>query len=276
MSDSTLQASLPMYDFPETRASNEAWWRGIAKYMKQQGIADVPDNLQGVSPVNDLWQNQHLFMSQCCGRNIIHGYDKTLTVLMLTDWEAAGCETGKYASYLVTHEDNSHENISQFNDSVAVINGPESHSGMTTLLDEAQPHSVDGHFFKAILISGAHVESLAFIRSKQADIAAIDCVTFALMKRYRPKALEGIKVIGQSKPAPSLPYVTSTHTSLATQQRMQAALAQAFADPELADVREALLLKGAFFPDLTGSEKPYEAITETFTFDSRLLDALKA
>jgi len=145
---------------------------------------------------------------------------------------------------------------------------------MQTLLHEVEPYSVDGQFFSEIHISEAHVNSLEFIRSKQADVAAIDCVTFALLKRYRPAALKGIRIISRSKAAPALPYVTSKHTSLETQRRMQNALKAAFDDPTLAALREALLLKGAIFPDLTAASNPYSEIAQGFTFDPRLLESL--
>ena len=112
------------------------------------------------------------------------------------------------------------------------------------------------------------------IQHKQAHIAAIDCVTFALLKRYRPISLEGVRVISRSPTAPAHPYATSATTNLETQQRMQIALAEAFADQGLADLREAMLLKPGKFPDLSDNDSSYQAIAGGFKFDKRLLGAL--
>jgi len=274
MSNTTMQVSLPMYDFPEIREVTEAWWRGIAKHMKLQGVTDVPGSLTHEMSLDKLWKDKSLLISQCCGFNVIKGYQDYLSVLMITDWEAEGCEPCKYSSHIIVHEDSPYEKISQLKDKTAVINGSDSHSGMAALLHVVQPYCIDGRFFKEIHISGAHAESLTFVQSKQADIAAIDCVTFALLKRYRPTALDRIRIISQSKAAPALPYVTSVNTSLEIQQHMQFALKEAFADPELATLREALLLKGAIFPDLNGTDNPYKEIADGFKFDPKLLEPL--
>ncbi|MGB1311261.1 MAG: phosphate/phosphite/phosphonate ABC transporter substrate-binding protein [Leucothrix sp.] len=274
MSHLTKQASLPMYNQPEIRAAAQAWWKGIAKHMQQQGISDVPTGLTDTIPLDQLWKSEQLFFSQCCGLNVVRGYDKHLSVLMVTDWDAPGCEPYHYASHIVVHEDSPYKHINELKNTVAAINGPDSHSGMTTLMFEAHPFSENGHFFQAIRDSGSHVESLKLIQSKQADVAAIDCVTFALLKRYRPAAIDGIRIISRSQAAPALPYVTAISTDLTTKQRMQTALTEAFADPALTDVREAMLLKGCSFPDLTGSDNPYQAIADGFKFDPRLMEVL--
>ena len=281
MPSTQMQASLPMYDFPETRQANEAWWQGIAKHMRQQGIEDVPQNLMDESAIETLWTNPNLLMSQCCGFDVMNSYKDHLSVLMISNWDVEGCEPNKYCSFIVVHEDNPAQTIDQLRGSAAVINGPESHSGMNALFSSVQPFSVEGQFFKEIHISEAHLQSLRFIQNKQADVAAIDNVTFAILKRYRPTAVEGVRVLCHTMSAPALPYVTAINTSRAIQQKMQTALKAAFRDPELAAVREALLLKEGAFPDLSGDTHPYSTdanpyreIAEGFTFDAQLLEPI--
>ena len=283
MSYSAMQASLPMYDFPEVREATNAWWQGIAKHMRQQGIENVPAHLTTELPLDQLWTGDELFLSQCCGFDVMNSYKDHLSVLMISDWDAEGCETGQYCSLVIVHEDSPHNHLADLKDSIAVINGPESHSGMNALFSAIQPHSVDGQFFKEIHISGAHADSLRFVQNKQADIAAIDNVTFALLKRYRPSAINGVRVLCQTKSAPALPYVTSINTGLETQKQMQAALQAAFDDPDWAESRETLLLRGGIFPDLSygqhpysSSENPYREIADGFTFDRRLLEPMVA
>ena len=278
---STMQASLPMYDFPEVREATEKWWHGIAKHMKQQGIDNVPTHLIDDVPLRQLWTSEHLLLSQCCGFDVMHSYKEHLSVLMISDWDAEGCQTGQYCSVVVVHEGSDYVSLEDLKGSTAVINDPESHSGMNTLFSSIQPFSEAGKFFKAIHVSEAHANSLKFIQDKRADVAAIDCVTFALLKRYRPSALHGIRVLCETKSAPALPYVTSINTSIDTQQRMQTALKAAFNDADLAEARETLLLSGGIFPDLSsgkhpyaGDDNPYQVIADGFTFDPKLLELL--
>ena len=278
---SIMQASLPMYDFPELREATDAWWKGVTKHMRLRGIADTPDALTRNRSLDSLWRNEKLLFSQCCGFDVMNSYKDHLSVLMVSNWDVEQCSTGQYCSFVVVHEGNDAKDLSELKGSVAVINGKESHSGMNALFSTVQPFSEEGKFFKAIHISGAHADSLRYVQTGQADVAAIDAVTFTLLQQYRPTAVEGLRVLCQTKPAPALPYVTSIHTPLAKQQAMQTALAAAFNDPDLALVRKRLLLKAGVFPELCHEQNsdrdannPYQEIAEGFTFDPRLLDAI--
>ena len=278
---SMMQTSLPMYDLPEIRVMTQTWWQGIAKHMRLQDIEDVPDFLIREVPLHTLWTERNLLLSQCCGFDVMNSYKDHLSVLMISNWDVAGCATGQYYSHIIVPEDSDFKHIGDLKNSTAAINGLESHSGMNALLSTVQPFVENGRFFKTIQVSGAHVESLRFVQDKLADVAAIDCVTYALLKRYRPAILDKIRILSNTKPAPALPYVTSINTTLGTQQRMQAALKAAFQDPDLASVRKKLLLKEGIFPDLSSSshpyftrENPYRKIAEGFTFDPQLLESM--
>lgn len=264
------QASLPMYDFPEVRAATDAWWSGVAKHMLKAGVDETPAQLQHDVPVKSLWQHKDLLLSQCCGFDVVFGFKDSLDVLLVTDWVVEGCHNGHYSSWIVVHEDSPHQHISDLFNGVAVINGRESHSGMHSLLTMVQPYSKDGIFFQRIFESGAHADSLVAIQQKTADVAAIDCITYQLIKTYRPAALNGIRVIGQTNAAPAHPYVTSSKTPEETQRRMQDALRAAFEDSSLDSARETILLKQGIF----GRSNDYQKIADEFSYDSRLLDVL--
>src|SRR5262249_25716590 len=71
---------------------------------------------------------------------------------------------------------------------------------------------------------GAHVQSIAMVRSGEADVAAIDCVTYALLRRYRPESLAGTRILQPTDPVPAPPYVTSQDYPADTVARMRNAL----------------------------------------------------
>jgi ABC-type phosphate/phosphonate transport system substrate-binding protein len=62
------------------------------------------------------------------------------------------------------------------------------------------------------------------VRAGEADVAAIDCVTLSLLRRYRPAFLAGTRVLLTTEPMPAPPYVTSRDVPAERVQRMQAAL----------------------------------------------------
>ena len=264
------QASLPMYDFPEVRDATDAWWAGVRKHMQRSGVTEAPLQLQHDIPVKTLWQHDELFLSQCCGFDVVYGFKDSLDVLMITDWAVEGCHDGHYSSWIVVHEDSPYQHISELYNGTAVINGRESHSGMNSLLTLAAPYSKDGFFFQKINESGAHVDSLIAIQHKTADVAAIDCVTYQLLKTYRPSTIAGIRIIGQTDSAPAHPYVTSSSTPKETQLRMRDALDAAFNDSSLDGARETILLKKGIFD----RSNDYQKIADEFSYDPRLLDVI--
>ncbi len=238
-------ASLPMYDLPEARSAIDALWRGIAGHMARAGVTGVPEALLHDRPIKATWGHPDLFFSQACGYDVKHGFADALRVLVTPCHDAFGCDGPSYSSLLVVPEASTARDIEDLRDRVCVINGRQSHSGMSALRATVAPLSRNGCFFAEVKESGAHIESLAALRRGDADIAAVDCITFALVGRYRPAALDGVRVLGRTANAVSPPYVTRADTPDDVAERMRAALVEAFEDVDLTAAREAIFLSGA-------------------------------
>ena len=238
-------ASLPMYDLPEARPAIDALWRGIAGHMARAGVADVPEALIHDQPIKATWGHPDLFFSQACGYDVKHSFADTLRLLVTPCHDAFGCDGPTYSSLLVVPEASTAREIEDLRGCVCVINGRESHSGMSALRATVAPLSRNGGFFAEVKESGAHIESLAALRRGDADIAAVDCITFALVGRYRSAALDGVRVLGRTANAVSPPYVTRANTPDDVAERMRAALVEAFEDVDLTSAREAIFLSGA-------------------------------
>ncbi len=236
-------ASLPMYDLPEIRGALDGLWDGLARHLRREGVADVPDRIVHDRPFRALWNDPDLRFSQCCGYDLVNGYAETLQPVATPHYDAPECEGCEYASVIVVREDCLATDFSGMHGAVCVINEHDSHSGMNALRALVAPASRGGRFFSKVETSGAHTASVEMVGNGGADIAAIDCVTYALLERHRPAALSGVRKLGRTERAPSLPYVTRSTVDADTVARMRTALNRTFADPSLATVREALLLK---------------------------------
>jgi len=160
------------------------------------------------------------------------------------EYAAPGCLGGTYSSMVVVADDCPFDDAREMRDAVAVINGAESHSGMSALRHLVSGRHVDGQFFSGVKISGSHIASLEMIRRREADIAAIDCVTLALIRRHLDGAMNGVRVLGATYRAPAPPYVVRASAPAGEIEKVRAALVETFDDPSLADCREILLLKG--------------------------------
>jgi len=235
-------ASMPMYDLPEVRKALDTLWQGLARHLHRQGVPDAPNTLSHERPVSDLWNDPDLFLSQCCGYDIVNRYAGQLLPIATPHYGAPECMGCDYASVVVVAEQNAATDVLEMRGAVCVINGPESHSGMNALRGLVAPVSRDGRFFTEVKVSGSHEASLAMIRRGEAEVGAIDCVTFALLERNRPEALAGLRKLGRTYRAPGLPYVTGPAIDDDRVARMRMALFSAFADPDLVAARQALLL----------------------------------
>ncbi len=237
-------ASMPMYDLPELRMALDSLWRGFATNAHREGLGEVPKELVHDRHLDQLWNDPELWFSQCCGYDLVNGYAGRLIPIATPRYGAPECDGCDYASVIVVREDNEADDVLEMRGAVCVINGPDSHSGMNALRALVAPVSDRGRFFSHVRVSGTHADSLEMIKRGEAEVAAIDCVTYALLGRYRPDALCGIRKLGRTHLAPGIPYVTRATLAEDTIARIRAAVFRSFADPGLATVRQALLLEG--------------------------------
>ncbi len=179
-----------------------------------------------------------------------------IKVIATPCYEAPGCAGASYRSLVVVSEANPARSLAELRGGIAAYNSRDSHSGYNALRAMLAPHAERGRFLARSLETGSHAASLIAVQERAADLAAIDCVTFALASRHRPSAVAGLRILAESQPAPGLPYVTATARGTEALARLRAGLFAALADAALAECRDALLIKGAeLLP-----EDAYEAI----------------
>ena len=232
-------ASLPMYDLPEIRAETAAWWRGLARHFRKQGVDEVPDDPAGTPPdPHDHWTSPDLLFSQTCGFPLVARLGGRVRVVATPSYAAPGCRGADYVSRVVVAEGAAAAGYGDLAGATLAVNSRESHSGYNVL--RGMPGGL-GHFAAEVL-SGSHRHSLGMVARGEADAAAIDAVTHALLADHAPAALAGTRVLCHTPAAPGLPYVTSMNTD---PEPLRAGLMEALADPALAPIREALLLSGA-------------------------------
>ncbi len=125
-----------------------------------------------------------------------------------------------------------------------VVNELDSNSGMNLLRAAVAPLAQGGRFFGSVVVSGSHLRSVEMVASGEADVASIDCVSFAHFQRLYPSLVSAVRVLSWTASSPSLPYITAGSAGDATVQALRAALADVFDDTGLAHVRDRLLLRG--------------------------------
>jgi len=237
-------AGLPMYDPPELQGAVDAWWSGLARAFRAEGIAGVPDRLDRGLTLDALWGAPDLMFTQTCGYPLLGAWAGRLEYLATPRYAAPGCEGSSYCSWIVVGANSPARNFEDLRGARCSINGRISHSGYNALRALAAPSAQNGRFFGSVSVSGSHAESLAQIGREEADVAAIDCVTHALLSRCRPDAIAATRIIGRTVSAPSLPYATRNNAGSDLIARLRAGLFSAIAEPGLASARAELLITG--------------------------------
>jgi ABC-type phosphate/phosphonate transport system substrate-binding protein len=238
---------LPMYDPPELHAAVDAWWSGLARAFRAEGVANVPDGLDRSLSIEALWGAPDLLFTQTCGYPLTGAWASRLQYLATPRYAAAGCEGSNYCSWIVVAADSRVGRVEDLRGARCSINGRVSHSGYNALRALIAPLARDGRFFGSVSVSGGHAESLTQLARGEVDVAAIDCVSYALFRRCRPHAVEATRIIGRTTQAPGLPYAVRIEASAELCQRLRAALLRAFSDPAFSALRAELLIVGLDF-----------------------------
>ncbi len=226
-----ILASLPMYDWPELRLFTDELWAGLAHYAGLEGA------LHRGEPHDAIWHDGALLLSQTCGYPFTHEFRDLLKYVATPHYDCEGCEGAHYSSVIFARD---LKPIAEFSGAKPAINALDSMSGNLALKLCFKDFLRGREFFQPPLITGGHLNSLAAVRERKADVCAIDAVCVALAKKYRPADLVGLVEIMRSPMVPCLPFVTRAGSV----SKLQDSLRQVFQDRQLKEVRSALLLGG--------------------------------
>ena len=174
----------------------------------------------------DFWRRPDLLVSQTCGYPYVTHLRGQVQLLATPAYDFPGCDGSDYSSVIVTGAGSGIASLEQARGRVAAINEAHSNSGMNALRHAVAPYARNREFFGEIRWSGSHAASLALVAKGEADIAAIDCVTYGYLAQEYPERLRDIRVLGYSAPAPGLPLIAGRLVPPELVARLRAALLQ--------------------------------------------------
>lgn len=194
-------ASLGMYDCPEVTPANNALWRAI-----RGELGYGPQGLDHATPPWDVWQSPELLLAQTCGmpyRTRLHGL---VQLVGTPDYGLPNVKPGYYYSVFVVRAGDLGD-VSDYFDRRFAYNDAISQSGWAA----PQIHAaLSGAVFQKLLHSGSHLNSAKAVANGDADIAAIDAVSWRLIRQFNDFA-NGLVTIGRTAPTPGLPLITSNN-----------------------------------------------------------------
>ena len=193
-------ASLPMYDRPETAAVNDKLW-GLVRERLGYG----PEALTRGGDLWDHWVNPDLVLSQTCGMPYRTRLDGKVALVGAPIHGLEYLSDGHYCSYLVARKDDPRTDLQEFDGACLAYNAKVSQSGWAAPLNYA---AEIGLAFSIGPKTGGHASSASAVVEGQADIAALDAVSWEMMKRWDEIA-GALKVVGKTPETPALPFITS-------------------------------------------------------------------
>lgn len=223
-------ASLGMYDAPELAGANDALWTQVAGRLRAAGVAGVPAALARDRALPDLWADPRLLLAQTCGWPLVTALAGRVAVVATPCYALPGCEGPTHRAFIVVRADDPAAAPEDLRGRAFALNAWDSNTGMNLPRALFAPLARDGRFFGTVITTGGHRASLAAVAAGRADAAAIDCVTFGLLRRHAPGAVAGLRVLAETPPAPCLPFITSR----ATPPEAIAALREALDQPQAA------------------------------------------
>lgn len=226
-------AALRMYDLPEIRAAVDGLWASI-----NERVPGSPSALTWDGDLVAQWLDPDLVLGQSCGWPMVTMLAGRVTVVGAFRYHDLEPAPGPvYRSVVVAADD---KPLASFEGSVAAVNAFHSLSGWVSLAHAVAAHAGGAPFFADTVVTGAHVESLARIRDGSVDLAAIDGVTYRLLERHRPSAVEDLAVVAMGPLIPTLPLITAADDP----EPLRAAIASALADPATEAIRAELSIEG--------------------------------
>ena len=259
-----LVASLGMYDHPAQQGANDRIWSAIVRLLRTRGIDGVPDVLDRTRHVHDLSRDPNLLFGQACGYPLIADDSLALHVIALPvyDMQGSTISGATHASVLVARANDGRRSLVDYRDTRAAINDPQSNTGMNLFRATLAPIAETNVFFAGVVRTGSHRASVAAIAAGDADIAAIDAVTYATLVRHEPDLTAPLRIVARSPASSTLPFVTSADTNIETIAALRLALQQVMTDPRLADDRAMLGLTG-IVPANVDALDPIRALEQT-------------
>lgn len=236
-----MLVSLPMYGVELNDV--EQFWQALRRQLVALGLGSLPAEVEWPERLLGHWQDKDLLLSQTCGFPLVEFLPQVQLVGTL-NYSAPGCNGPYYRSFLLVRAEDSHATLADFRGRTVAFNSTDSQSGFNSLRALIAPLAESGTFFGDRLETGGHRYSLAAVQQGRADIAAIDCVTLELLRRYVPQEVEGLSIIGETAAAPGLPLITSASTSPDVVTILRQAIAQTIAATENQALCEKLLISG--------------------------------
>jgi len=250
-----------MYDWPERRDEVNAEWAAIRDRLLSEGI-DAPEGLtRDFDDLHELWRRPNLLFAQTCWGPMELGLAGHVQVIGQPSYDGIeGGEGPYYSSAIVMRRDlpppltpplkgegdsamsappsplrggvrgggipepgMAHLPLDLLRGQRLAYNGPDSMSGIIGLTRDLEAIGENLALFSERIVSGGHRLSVRAVAEGRADVAAIDCLSWALAQRYE-SAAKDLRIVGWTAKRKGLPFITAKTTPAPVLAALRAAV----------------------------------------------------
>ncbi len=223
--------------------AQRTFWAFLRDHLRSAGMVGLPETLDETLPHHEAWLDPRLVLAQTCGFPFVKHLKGRVRLVATPVYEVPGCSGADMCSFIIVRQMDAPANLAACRGLRAAINETGSNSGYNLLRAAIAPHAGGRAFFAEILETGGHLASIEAVRNGRADLAAIDCITYDLLRRHAPEQIEGLVILTETPRGPNLPFITRLSATDDEIAALRAALKAAIASPELEGVRQTLGLK---------------------------------
>ena len=136
-----------------------------------------------------------------------------------------------YFSDVVVRHDSAYQRFADLRGGLWAYNERKSYSGYEVVRHYLATQHLDGHFFGAVIESGAHQRSVEMILAGETDASAIDCTVLELLYDRQPALRHRLRVIQVLGPSPIPPWVIGRQVAPALRESIRTVLLAMHTDP---------------------------------------------
>jgi ABC-type phosphate/phosphonate transport system substrate-binding protein len=256
------RASLPMYNLPEMRAANAAFWAALRAELGAEGMTGLPEALSfDRPPVPRAIEPENLF-TQVCGYPLQTIFRGQARLLGLPTYTAEHCAPGRHAAVFIVHADAPYRALADLEGTKFVFNSPHSNSGMNLPRLALARIGARAPFFGSITETHSHPANIERVAKGEADATCVDNVTYAFVVRHRPEIGARTRILAPTPSTPAIPFVTAIATPEPIVQALQAALFRVARAPRWAEARAGLMIADILPPEQADYPEQLRAETE--------------
>jgi ABC-type phosphate/phosphonate transport system substrate-binding protein len=182
-----------------------------------------------------LWRHPALLFAQTCWGPMELGLAEHVRVVGQPDYsQYEGGEGALYSSAIVMRKGETRRQsspaggeallpIEAMRGARLAYNGPDSMSGIVALTRDLEAAGECLDLFSEKRETGAHRASAIAVAQGRADVCAIDCRTWDLIRRFEPAAPE-VEVVGWTARRKGLPYIASRHMPVSVLEKLRVVL----------------------------------------------------